>query len=157
MAPVATSGRVIARNNIGRFITECEMAATATVKDMIAEGEQISRGLAPVGSRPDPRHIPIHAAFFTRMYSRTSGVWGNFSEHALHQEYGTRPHMIVGNPYVTFFWENAGRMWVPGLFGTPDVINHPGHDAQPFLRPAYKTVTARAMAIARRYYPGGRV
>jgi hypothetical protein len=154
MAGIAVSSRVVARNGIGRFIADCEQAATATVRDLITEGEGLSKGMAPVGSKPDPRGTPIIASFFSQMLSRTSGVWGNFSPWALHQEFGTGAHVIMGNPFLSFFWDNAGRMWVPGLYGEPDFVNHPGHGAQPFLRPAYKAISARAMAVARRHYPG---
>lgn len=154
MAGIAVSNRVVARNHFGQFIRDCEQAATATVKELIEEGEAISKGMAPVGSKTDRRGTPIFASFFTQMHSRTSGVWGNFSPWALHQEFGTRAHVILGSPYLRFFWDNAGRMWIPGLFGTPDVVMHPGHRAQPFLRPAYEAVMARAMSVARKHYPG---
>lgn len=154
MARIVTTSQVHARNGIGQFIRECEQAATATVSELIHEGESMSKGMAPVGHKPDPRGTPIIASFFSHMLSRTSGVWGNFSPWALHQEFGTSAHAIIGNPYLSFFWDNAGRMWVPGLYGTPDVVMHPGHGAQPFLRPAYKAISARAMSVARSKYPG---
>jgi hypothetical protein len=155
MAGIAVSNRVVARNHFGMFIRDCEQAAAATVSDLIDEGMDISKDLAPRGSKADHRSTPIKESFFKEMRGRTAGVWGNFSRHALHQEYGTRAHLIMGNPTMRFWWDNAGRMWIPGLYGEPDIIHHPGHSAQPFMRPAYKIVMRRAMAVARRHYPGG--
>jgi hypothetical protein len=153
---VGVSNRVVVRNNIGRFISECEAAGTRTVDQILDEGVQISRDLAPVGSKPDPRTVPLKDGFFVQKLTPTSGVWGNFARHALPIELGARPHTFTGNPFFYFYWEEARRMWVPGLYGDVDIVNHPGNDAQPYLRPAYRTVMGRAMDIARRFYPGGR-
>lgn len=154
MASVAVSNRVVARNSIGRFISDCEQAAEDTAKDMVERGADLSRDLAPVGSKHDPRSIPIAASIRTHMISRTSGVWKATARHALAQELGARPHTMYGNPFFSFYWEAMGRMWKPGLFGDQDIINHPGNAPQPYLRPAYEMVMAQAMEIARANYPG---
>jgi hypothetical protein len=153
---VGVSNRVVVRNNIGRFISECQAAGVRTVDEILDEGVELSREYAPVGSKPDPRTVPLKDGFFVQKLSPTSGVWGNFARHALAIERGARPHVITGNPTMQFYWEAERRMWVPGLFGPTDIINHPGNDAQPYLRPAYRTVMRKAMDIARRHYPGGR-
>lgn len=145
---------VVVRNGFGQFISECEAAASRTVDDILDEGIDLARDLAPVGHKRDPRTVPLKDGFFKNKISRTSGVFGNFARHALAIEKGAKPHPITGAPYLRFYWESARRMWVPGLFGTPDVVNHPGNAAQPFLRPAYRVVMKRAMAIAKRNYPG---
>jgi hypothetical protein len=150
------SNRVVVRDGIGRFIAECEAAASRTVDDILDEGVELSRQMAPVGSKPDPRTVSLREGFFVQKLGRTAGVWGNFARHALAIEKGARPHTIEGRPFMRFYWEEARRMWIPGLFGEQDIINHPGNDAQPYLRPAYRTVMNRAMDIARRHYPGGR-
>lgn len=154
MPGVAVSNRVVVRNRFGEFIRDCEQAAEYTAEDMVKMGAELSREYAPVGSKPDPRDIPIAQSIVHEMLSRTSGVWKALSGHALHQEFGTRPHTMYGNPHFRFYWENEGRMWEPGLFGEQDIINHPGHGPQPFMRPAYKEVMAAAMQIARMRYPG---
>lgn len=154
MGHIAVSNRVIARNGIGQFIAECSMAASKSVDEMLDEGVHISDELAPVGHKEDPRTPTLHAAFYTHKLSRTSGVWGNDARHALAIELGAAPHEITGSPFLSFYWEAAGRRWVPGLYGEPDIVNHPGNAAQPYLRPAYETVMARSMAIMKRYYPG---
>jgi hypothetical protein len=154
MATIATSNRVIARNGLGRFIADCEQAGHDTVEKLVDEGAKLSRRMAPEGTEHDYRSIPIKQSIFPRMLSRTSGVWSSLSRHAMFQEEGTQPHTMYGNPYFRFFWDNAGRMWVPGLFGSPDIINHPGNPPQPFLRPAYESIMARAMSVARAQYPG---
>jgi hypothetical protein len=153
---VGFSNRVVLRNDFGRFIAECEAAGSRTVDDILDEGVELSRNMAPVGAKHDPRTVPLREGFFTQRLGRTSGVWGNFARHALAIEKGARPHEIVGQPFMRFYWESARRMWIPGLMGEPDIINHPGNDAQPYLRPAYTIVMRRAMDIARRHYPGRR-
>jgi hypothetical protein len=156
MSLMGVSPRVVVRDDFGRFISECLAASSRTVDQLLDEGIAISQGLAPVGHKVDRRSPPIHASFYKRKLSRTSGVWGNDARHALAQELGARPHPIVGSPYLLFYWERERRMWVPGLAGTPDIINHPGNEAQPFLRPAYEIVMNNAIETARRNFPGGR-
>jgi hypothetical protein len=150
----AVSNRVVSRNRIGRFISDCEQAAEATARQLVEDGADLSRKMAPVGSRPDSRTIPLAQSIETKMLSRTSGVWRATARHALAQELGAGPHLILGSPYLHFFWESAGRWWVPGLMGEPDIINHPGNAPQPYLRPAYEIIMRRAMAVARQKYPG---
>lgn len=156
---LATSNRVVARNGIGRFIAECEMAATRTVEDAIDEGARLSREMAPAGVKPDPRTPPLKASIFTHMQGRTSGYWGSNARHALPVETGARRHPIPAN--VKFYWDKVHRMWmIPEVYfrvtGYPgaDPIDHPGNPAQPFLKPAYKIVMRNIMAHARRNYPG---
>ncbi len=153
---VAVSNRVIVRDNFGRLISELEAAGQATVDELLDQGVSISRDMAPVGRDDDPRTVPLRDGFFVQKTGRTSGFWGNFARHARPVEFGARPHVIVGNPTMRFYWESERRMWVPGLFGEPDIINHPGNDAQPYMRPAYRIITQRVTQIARRFYPGGR-
>jgi hypothetical protein len=154
---IATSNHVIARNNIGRFEAACKQAGEATVKELIDEGMKVSKAMAPVGHKYDPRTLPLKDSFFTEMRSRTSGVWGNFARHALPIEKGARPHPIFGNPALGFYWEAMRRRWIPAALyyhdpGAIDMVNHPGNRAQPFLRPAYEFVSAKAMQIARKHY-----
>ena len=151
---MAISNRVISRNRFGQFIADCEAAGQQTVDDALSEMEDAARILAPTGYKIDRRTTPLHDSFFINKLSRTSGVLGNFARHALAIEKGARPHLIVGQPFMKFFWEEENRMWVPGLFGEPDIINHPGNAAQPFMLPAYTAVMKRVMQIARRHYPG---
>lgn len=145
---VAVSNRVIARDNFGRFIAECKMAATATVKELIEEGTNLSRAMAPASGKPDPRTAPLKASIYGEMLSATSGHWVATARHALPIEFGAGAHQITG--WVGFFWENAGRQWEPG----PNMINHPGNAAQPYLRPAYEVIMSRAISVADKHYPG---
>jgi hypothetical protein len=144
---------VLARNNLGRFIDQIEMAGTQTVKDMVDEGAKQSKRLAPVGHRSDHRSIPIRESIFSAMRGPTQGSWGASARHAMFVEKGTRPHPIVGSPFLFFWWEAARRWWVPGLFGEIDIVNHPGAEAQPFLEPALAMVMARWRRIAAKHYP----
>lgn len=145
---------VHARNTLGQFIREVEAAGTMTVKELIEIGAEESRRQAPVGVKHDLRTIPLKDSIMTMMTGRSRGKWFSVARHALYVEKGTKPHEIPGNPFLRFFWENEGRMWIPGLFGTPDVVHHPGAKAQPFLEPALKKVMHVWREVAKRRYPG---
>jgi hypothetical protein len=154
MADVACSNKVIARNGIGQFRRDVEGAATATVRKAVQRGAKLSRQMAPVGPKHDRRTVPLAQSIKWEVTGRTSGHWFATARHALAQELGAAPHLIAGQPVFKFWWENEGRMWIPGLFGEPDIINHPGNPAQPYLRPAYELVMGSIMEIARQEYPG---
>lgn len=160
MAQVAVSNRVIARSRIGRFIADCEDAGHKTVKEMVQDGAKLSRQMAPLGHKHDARTIPLRQSINWEMISRTAGHWYSTARHALAQELGAGPHIIRGNPSLSFFWEERGRMWIPAaVFYKPpgsvpvDIINHPGNAPQPYLRPAYEVIMRRWAAIARKHYP----
>lgn len=156
MAGIAVSNRVIARNSIGQFAAACDRAATETVREAIDRGAELSRSMAPVGHKPDPRTVPLAQSIKARMLSATAGVWEADARHAMAIEFGAGVHEIPGD--VSFFWESAGRMWIPYSEGGPPwlhpIIVHPGNAAQPYLRPAYKVVMGEVMSIARKHYPG---
>lgn len=145
---VAVSNRVIARSSIGQFIGACERAATETVQEAIQDGERAAKQYAPTGHKRDPRTVTLRDGMYSRMLSATSGEFGCVARHALPQEFGAVPHEITGR--VRFWWDAMGRAWTPG----PNMIQHPGNPAQPYLRPAYALVMARVMRIAAAKYPG---
>lgn len=151
---VAVSNRVAARSELGRFARACDDAATETVREAIKQGARMSKHLAPTGQKHDPRTIPLKDSIEPKMLSSTSGVWSASARHALPIEFGAAPHVIPGNPFLQFFWDNAGRWWKPGLYGPQDIVNHPGNAPQPYLRPAYEVVMGRVMQIAKSKYPG---
>ena len=158
MGDVAVSNRVIARSAIGRFIEDCSRAAHETVREMVEEGAQLSRDMAPVGVKHDSRTLPLAQSIVPQMFSRTSGGWVATARHSLAQELGARPHTIEGNPDLSFFWEERGRRFIPAqdYYGRPGmvtVVNHPGNPPQPYLRPAYERIMVRWSRIAKRYYP----
>lgn len=144
----AVSNRVVARNGIGQFISECETAAHDTIEKAVERGATLSRGFAPKGARRDPRTPHLADSIKAEVLSRTSGRWVATARHALAQEKGGAPHLQTG--MVTFFWENEGRMWDPGF----NLIHHPGNPAHPYLRPAYTIIMRDIMQIARGEYPG---
>lgn len=155
---IGVSNKVIARNNLGRFIAECEIAGHRTIERAIDEGAQMSRREAPRGSKHDPRTVPLKDSIVGVAHG-TSGYWYSFARHALPQELGATPHPITGSPELSFFWEEEGRNWIPASIyykqpGLVDVINHPGNAPQPFLRPAYEYVMLNVVRWAKRYYPG---
>jgi len=63
---------------------------------------------------------------------KTEWAVGSTKEYAPPQEYGAKPHPIVATdaPFLVFWWEKEQK-WV-----TTSAVQHPGHEAQPFLRPA---------------------
>lgn len=145
---VAASTQVHYRNNLGRFISDCESGARGTIAETVKEGARLSKGFAPERDGGLKRSIePV-------VISRTSGVWRATAPHALPQEFGARPHEISGSPGLSFFWEKEGRMFTPAPGGKVTTVNHPGNPAHPYLRPAYKVVMGRVMSIAKRHYPG---
>lgn len=146
MAKVPLNMTVTHRNRWGQFAARYEHAGTQTVQDAVDEGARLSRSLAPVGGKPDPRTIPLRESIESTMDGATRGHWGSSARHAGPVEYGARPHLITA--MVRFFWESAGRMWTPG----DGWINHPGNRAQPFLRPAAEIIKRRMSEIARRNY-----
>lgn len=156
---IGVSNRVVARNAIGQFASACSAAGTATVKEAIEEGANMSRAIAPVGIKPDPRTVPLKESITAEMTGSTSGHWFSVARHALPTEFGGAPHEIVGSPGLRFFWDREGRMFEPAsvYYGQPDmvtIVEHPGNPAQPFLRPAYEAVMGKIMQIAKRNYPG---
>lgn len=146
-AELGFSNRVIARNNMGRFLSRLELAGARTMEDIADEGVKLSRGLAPTRTdgREDRRTRSLQESFFT-IVTPNSAQWGNSARHAMPQETGSVPHPITGN--VTFWWVNEDRLWTPGK----NTIDHPGNPSRPYLRPAYVQVMSRYMEIARRHY-----
>jgi hypothetical protein len=147
MGHISVKMNVGLRDEFGHFIAACDAAATRTVEDLITSGAALSRAMAPVGHKADPRTIPLNQSIESRMISSRSGEWGASARHAMPQEFGAGPHGITGE--VSFYWESAGRMWEPGS----NEINHPGNAAQPYLRPAYEVTMGRALEVAAEYYP----
>jgi hypothetical protein len=144
---------VKSQNNLGQFTRDIKRAGQGTVEEMVKEGANLSRALAPEGHKHDRRTLPLKQSIIWKMHGRTNGSWGSVARHALAQELGNRGgYPIVGDLFLQFFWENAGRNWVPGLYGEPDIVIHPGHGKQPFLEPALTILMTRWQQIARRHY-----
>lgn len=148
MASVKIRNHVSPRDNFGRFIKDIEGAATQVVSDALDAGIQASRAAAP------ERTSRLKNSFSKHIVSRTVGYYQNDAYYAEYQDQGTSPHHMVGNPYFKFYWEREGRDWIPGLFGTPDVIWHPGNPATHFMIAGYGPMVAKAKAVMPRYYPG---
>lgn len=146
MARVPLTMTVTHRNRWGQFAAHYEHAGEQAVKDAIDEGARISRSMAPVGTKHDPRTIPLRESIDPVMDTRTRGGWVARARHARVVEFGSRPHPITA--MVRFFWESAGRMWTPG----EGWINHPGTQPQPYMRPAFEIIKRKMSDIARRNY-----
>lgn len=161
---IARSRTVVARDEFGRFAAECNAATRDGIEDIVKDGAAASRRYAPVGTKVDtrPGHIPLKRSI--RYEARgLRGEWYSVSKHALPQELGAAPHLIVGK--VRFFWTKANEwfVWNHPRFGpvgsgkryenwTPGggvTINHPGNPAQPFLEPAYEEVALHGGSIRR--------
>ena len=159
MGEIAIAGVVQGRNEFGRFITECEAAATRTVEKAVEQGAELSRTFAPIGHKPDPRTIPLSESITTVMFNAREGAWGSAARHALPQETGASSHPITG--FLGFYWEERGKSFVwddPKYDNWTEeegaTIEHPGNDPQPFLYPAYRIITQKLPGIAAREYPG---
>lgn len=147
MGEIAVSNKVIARDEFGRFIAECEAAGIATMRDIANKGAELSREFAPVGKRDDPRTRHLKESI-TAHYSGTTAYWKADARHAvIVEKTGSVWHTQTGD--VSFFWEKAGRMWKPGI----NLIRHPPTAPKPYLRPAYEIMMATWMDYAKRYYP----
>lgn len=136
------SNEVHLRNSFGQFIAACDAAATATVKQAVSEGADLSAVMAPKDTGT------LAGSIRPQMTSSKSGKWYTRMKYAHPQEFGGSPHTQTGS--VSFYWANMGRMWGPG----PNLINHPGSAPQPFMRPAYEVISRRMMEIAAALYPG---
>ncbi len=153
MSGLVYSNRVIARNNFGRFIRECEQAAESTVLETVTEGARLAAVYAP------KRTFTLAGSIKPFMLSATSGVWGTNTPYAAAQEFGAAAHTI--DAHVKFFWNKAGRMWMyPETYlartGYPgaDPINHPGNPATHFMRDSQQIMSRRMVQIAKNRYPG---
>lgn len=159
MGEIAIVGVVQGRNEFGRYITECEAAATRTVEKAVERGAELSRAMAPIGHKPDLRTIPLKDSITTVMFNAREGAWGSSARHALAQEQGASAHEITG--FLGFYWEEKGKsfVWDDPRYDNWDeesgaTVHHPGNDAQPFLYPAYRIITQRLPGIAAEEYPG---
>lgn len=146
MAGMSVSNSVIIRDSMGRFIRECDEAATETVKETLKHGERVARAKAPRGKKPDPRTSKLARSIRGYMLSDREGVIVADARHALAQEFGAGPHPITGD--LSFYWERE-QTWFRG-----DRVNHPGNPAHPYLRPAYASMMRKIMIIAAEKYPG---
>lgn len=157
MGQIAMSNHIVVRDNFGRFYRDIKNAGERSIDRALALGEQVAIDMAPEGHKVDrrPGHTPIKSSMYTEKTSRTQGYVANFSLHAMPQEHGAGAHFIIAHgEELNFFWERAGRWWIPGLRGTPDWVFHPGNASQPFLRPAYKAMTKALPGIMQAEYPG---
>ncbi len=146
MGAIHVSPEIRYRDRSGQFLAECDGAAAEAVKATGEEGKSIAMAMAPVGSEPDERDIPIVAGLEFYMTGATSGVIVSKSGHSLPQEFGAGPHSIgapgqyLHNPF--------------NQFSARGPVQHPGNPAQPFLRPAYNVIRRKMTEIMARFYPG---
>lgn len=143
---LAVSAKVVARDEFGRFVDAIKVGGAESMAQLAKEGAEISRELAPYGSKPDPRggHIKDNISFNS---TSTTAQWYVHVRQGLPQETGAVPHRIPGN--VTFFWEREGYWWKPG----DNEIKHPGNAPKPYLRPAYEIIMARSLMIVKEHMP----
>lgn len=145
-----TSNVVIARNAFGRFLSECDAAATATVQDLIEDGAKMSAAFAPKGKKPNRYGVRLADSIYPAMLSDREGVWGSDLPYALVQETGGSGWPITGP--LNFWWDNMGRRFTTPR-GMISKVSHPGMAGHHYLRKAYEVVMARWSEYARRHYP----
>lgn len=150
---------ILRRNAFGQFTRKLENAAHDAVEEAVERGARMSRQLAPTGGKSRasyakrPGYVPLKRSIRTHV-SGNRGYWYSVAPHARFVEEGTRPHRIEGelvfywppspgNPKGWFVWSKEGfDNYTPrGAY-----VNHPGTEAQPFLRPAYERVVKRQMS-----------
>lgn len=150
---IAMTNEAIYRDESGQFISALETGATEAVKEAIMRGEDLSKGFAPKGKKPDPRTQSLSDSIDSVMLSSTKGVWFATARHALPIEKGARPHPIGATDAgaLSFFWEREGRDWVTPPY---QPVQHPGNRAQPYLKPAYRIIARELIDICKRHMPG---
>lgn len=141
MAEVTARTRVQVRDSFGRFIAECERAKVRTAEVMGRHGYAVSVSRAP-------RRTGVLADTMWLNIDNGVAQWGSRLPYAQAQDKGGRPHLISGNPWLSFAWDKSPT----GRFKGPDV-NHPGNPAVHFLRDGQSAAMSIAMAVARREYP----
>lgn len=146
MAGLLISPEIRYRDESGRFLAECDGAGAAAVEATGREGRAIAMALAPVGTEPDERSVPIVAGIDFYMTGAMSGVVVSRARHSLPQEHGAAPHSIgrpgqfLHNPY--------------NQFSAKGPVQHPGNAAQPYMRPMYNVIRRKMIEIMARFYPG---
>lgn len=147
MGDVTLAMSVFMRDDSGRFAERIDRAGEELMERLSDVGADISRELAPVGQKPDPRTKKLKDSI-TSSHTATSAKWQVTARHANIIEEGSdvRPQ-IPGR--VNFYWEAEGRRWVPG----DNIIDHPPTAAQPYMHPAWETVMETWDDYAREYYP----
>lgn len=83
---------------------------------------------------------PLRDSHFMRTTLHPDMGWilriGAEKDYAWYVHQGTKPHDIVGNPILRFYWPNGrndGRAFTgPGVYYFP-LVHHPGTKAQPWL------------------------
>ena len=132
------------RDTQGRFARATE----ALINDKRNE----MRGLGRLAKRYWQEEAPKKSGDFARgigFRSFTSGDTVGFTIHTPQPLGsfiidGTRPHAIVGNPILAFYWEKVGRM----VF--THSVAHPGTKPNPFHERAYQRWRPEADAAIRR-------
>lgn len=134
------SGRVFARDSLGRFISELEAAKHRTLEDVGRMGQRVA--IAHVPKKTGRTASTIRAIIKGNQVSlEASGLA------AAAQETGAVPHPIDGRP-LRFWWEKRGVQFVGPH------VNHPGvkHPSN-FLSKGWRAMSESVMMYARRHYP----
>lgn len=171
MAKVEFSARANWDDDFGTFSKRVEAAVEAAVVELVEEGADISRELAPEGNMSSPNTRPpgrLKRSIYTYRKSRFVGGWGSDEPHADAVEFGAGSHPIFGNPKLSFRAtggkdkrrtqsKRTGRFLkqydYTGKIISPTYVNHPGNEAQPYLRPALEEIKARFVDTIKSYMP----
>lgn len=132
------SNQIYMRDNFGRFEAILDEAGVRTAAAMVEAAADDAADRAPVGpGRKDYGRRPkLNTVVIPVMTSPKVGVIVVRTGHGSSQEHGARPH------------------WIPNAFGMGVPVLHPGNAAQPYVRPAILALRRKAIAIAKRFYPG---
>lgn len=92
----------------------------------------------------DSLHITLDDTKDDWVDENVTWVVGTSVEHGLFIEYGTRPHTITPNDAEVL------QFTVGGTTVYTDIVEHPGTEASPFLRPALDRARNNIPSIAKR-------
>jgi hypothetical protein len=128
------------RDDMGRFRSALDAAATKTVEDTADELKEEVVRLAPSGParRDYGRRPKLKKSFVARMISSRSAVVGSDAGHAKPQEEGAGAHTIRTE------WPH----------GEEHTIQHPGHEGKFFMRRAIDKIMPAFLKNADKNYPG---
>jgi len=111
----------------------------ADILETAIEGNIASQGLVDTGALIDSGRI------FFQTANGISVGFGKGLDYAAAIELGARPHEILGNPLLAFYWQNRGE-WFVG-----PKVNHPGNQPYRFMyKGALQSVTPIAFYFMER-------
>lgn len=157
------------KNEMGRFVSRLQEKGENMLDDMVEDGQDEARRLAPRGSH-SYRSGHTHFKDSVREVNYSGGQergWATTAKHFWWYVRGTKPHLIKGklsfnwaNTGDWFHWENyrygpygSGKRYENWDSGAGATVKHPGngpHDN--WMLASYRAIAARAPSYMRRAF-----